>query len=188
MILTTCAACAAPLAHNAPRCVRCWTRYCGAPTHNIVAVQSNLATTYRALGRYEEALHLRREIYSLCLKQFGEHEHTLSAANNYAVSLIDLSRFEEVKSLMRKTMPVARRVLGENDETMLKMRWTYADALYDDAGATLDDLHEAVTTLEDTERITRRVLGSAHPLFGMIERDLQKARAVLRARETPPGK
>ena len=27
MILTNCAACAAPLAHNAPRCVRCWTRY-----------------------------------------------------------------------------------------------------------------------------------------------------------------
>ncbi len=30
MILTNCAACAAPLAHNAPRCVRCWTRYCNA--------------------------------------------------------------------------------------------------------------------------------------------------------------
>ena len=28
MILTTCAACAAPLAHDAPRCVRCRTRYC----------------------------------------------------------------------------------------------------------------------------------------------------------------
>ena len=28
MILTNCAACAAPLAHNAPRCVRCHTRYC----------------------------------------------------------------------------------------------------------------------------------------------------------------
>ena len=28
MILTNCAACAAPLAHNAPRCVRCQTRYC----------------------------------------------------------------------------------------------------------------------------------------------------------------
>ena len=27
MILTNCAACAAPLAHNAPRCVRCHTRY-----------------------------------------------------------------------------------------------------------------------------------------------------------------
>ena len=28
MILTTCAACAAPLAHDAPRCVRCHLRYC----------------------------------------------------------------------------------------------------------------------------------------------------------------
>jgi hypothetical protein len=28
MILTTCPACAAPLAHTAPRCVRCSTRYC----------------------------------------------------------------------------------------------------------------------------------------------------------------
>ena len=28
MILINCAACAAPLAHNAPRCVRCSTRYC----------------------------------------------------------------------------------------------------------------------------------------------------------------
>ena len=27
-LLTNCAACAAPLAHNAPRCVRCFTRYC----------------------------------------------------------------------------------------------------------------------------------------------------------------
>ena len=27
MILTNCAACAAPLAHDAPRCVRCKTRY-----------------------------------------------------------------------------------------------------------------------------------------------------------------
>ena len=28
MILTNCAACAAPLAHDAPRCVRCQLRYC----------------------------------------------------------------------------------------------------------------------------------------------------------------
>ena len=28
MILTNCAACAAPLAHDAPRCVRCKIRYC----------------------------------------------------------------------------------------------------------------------------------------------------------------
>ena len=32
-------------------------------------------------------------------------------------------------------------------------------ALYQDPRATLDDLREAVTTLEDTERIARRVFG-----------------------------
>ena len=58
-------------------------------------------------------------------------------------------------------------------------------ALYLDAGATLDDLREAVTTLEDTERIARRVLGGAHPHTVDMEQSLRKARAALRARETP---
>ena len=55
----------------------------------------------------------------------------------------------------------------------------------EDPAATLDDLREAVTTLEDAERIARRVLGSAHPTTANIERNLQNARAALRARETP---
>ena len=60
-------------------------------------------------------------------------------------------------------------------------------ALYQDAAATLDELREAVTTLEDAERIARRVLGSAHPDAVGIEGDLREARfeASLRARETP---
>ena len=62
------------------------------------------------------------------------------------------------------------------------MRTTYARALYKDPCATLDDLHEAVTALEDSERIGRRVLGGAHPLVGAIEISLRVARAALRAR------
>ena len=55
-------------------------------------------------------------------------------------------------------------------------------------GATLDDLRESVTTLEDSERTTRRVFGGAHPLTTGIEGDLRDARAALRAREeTPPA-
>ena len=84
---------------------------------------------------------------------------------------------------MRKTMPVARRVLGEGDMVTLGIRQIYAGALYADEGATLDDLHEAVTMLEDTTRITRRVFGGAHPLTAGMECDLHKARAALRARE-----
>ena len=95
MILTTCAACAAPLAHDAPRCVRCKVRY----------------------------LHLLRKIYG--------------------------------------------------------------DSLCRADGATLDDVREAVETLEDTERTARRVLGGAHPHTVDMEQSLRKARAALRAREPP---
>ena len=66
------------------------------------------------------------------------------------------------------------------------MRWAYAESLYKDADATLDDLREAVTTLEDTALIARRVLGGAHPVTMGIEVSLRNARAALRARETPP--
>ncbi len=98
MILTTCAACAAPLAHDAPRCVRCKIRYCD----------------------------------STC-----QHDH-----------------------------------------------WRRGHKLRD-PGATLNDLHEAVTTLEEIERNAWRLLGGAHPLRLAIEDDLKAARlaAALRARE-----
>ena len=58
----------------------------------------------------------------------------------------------------------------------------YAEALYEDPDATLDDLRKAVTTLEDAERTARRVLGKAHPVAKSIERNLQHARAALRLR------
>ena len=101
----------------------------------------------------------------------------------YAISLTELRRFEEAKSLLRKSMPVARRALGENDEATLRMRSTYARALYLDSESTLNDLREALYTLEETARIARRVLGSAHPNAMKIEQCLQKSRAALRARE-----
>ena len=80
-----------------------------------------------------------------------------------------MMRCQEAKSLMLKTIPMARRVLGESHGFTLKMRANYALALCKDADATLDDLREAVTTLEDAARIARRVLGGAHPLTLDIE-------------------
>ena len=129
---------------------------------------------------------MKRDVYTGYLKLKGEeHDVTLQVAMNYANSLEDSERFEEAKSVLRKTIPVARRVLGERDRLTLKMRRIYAMALYKDAGATLDDVREAVTTLEDTRRIARRVLGGAHPTTMGIHQDLRNARAALRARETP---
>ena len=64
------------------------------------------------------------------------------------------------------------------------MKWSYATALCNDPSATLDDVREAVTTLEDADRIGRRVLGGEHPTTTGIEKALQHARVALRARET----
>ena len=84
-------------------------------------------------------------------------------------------------------MSVARRVLGKGDRLTLKMKWIYAQTLYEDPSATLDNLREAVTTLEEIERIARRVFGGAHPLTADIEEDLRKLREImLAARQTPP--
>ena len=88
---------------------------------------------------------------------------------------------------MRKRLPGARRVLGESNDIAIITRWNYARALYEDPAATHGDLQEAVNTLEETERIARRVLGGAHPILGSFEVALRNARAALRARETPSG-
>ena len=159
-------------------------RRVGASEVEILTAQGNLASTYKALGRREEALRMERDVYSECLRLNGEeHRMTLTTANNYALSLCSLGRFEEAKSLFCKTIPVARRVLG-NDRLTLAMRMNYAEALYMDDGAPVDDLSEAVNTLEDTERTARQVLGSVHPSTVKIERSLREARAALAARET----
>ena len=101
--------------------------------------------------------------------------------HTYANVLVSLKRHQEAKSLLHRQIPVARRVLGEGHEATLRMRTNYARALCTDEAATLDDLHKAVTTVEDVAQTARRVLGGAHPTTEWIERSLQEARA----RSTP---
>ena len=114
----------------------------------------------------------------------SEYYIVLKCVAAAAPSLNRLQRFEAAKALLRKLMPVARRVFGNCHEITLSMRWVYAGALYKDSAATLDDLREAVTTLEEVERTARRVFGCAHPTTEGIERDLRKSRAALDGRET----
>ena len=147
-------------------------------------MQNNLACTYTQIGRVEQASCILRDVYSGRLKLSGEESlATLAAASNYASSLVDLpqglQRFEEAKSLLRTVLPVARRVLGESNDLTIRMRWSYAEAFYKDDGATLDDLREAATILEETERTARRVLGGAHPVTMGLGNSLRNSRAAL---------
>ena len=67
------------------------------------------------------------------------------------------------------------------------MRKIYAEALCRVDGATVDNLREAVSTLEDTERTARRVFGVSHPVVRDIGQTLRISRAMLRAREAHPS-
>ena len=78
---------------------------------------------------------------------------------------------------------MAQRVLGDVNVITLKMRTTYTQALFTDTSATLDDLREAVETLEETVPTARRVFGGAHPPTKNLEDDLQISRAALAYRE-----
>ena len=157
-------------------------RRLGASEEVILLAQGNLASTYQDLGRDEEAVRLCQDVYRGRLELSGEeHFDSLTAANNYADTIVNLERFEEARTLLRKALPVAQRVLGDNHDLTLKMRWCYGEALYQDDGSTLDDLREAVTTLADAERTARRVLGGAHPITSSLVKSLEYSRA---ARET----
>ena len=159
----------------------------------MLAFQANNALKLKQLNppRLGKALRLQRDVYEGYLKLNGEELYeTLRAANNLAVTLNELQppSYKEVKALLRRPMLVARRVLGESNEVTLKMRVLYATALYGDHDATLADLREAVTTLEETTRTARRVFGRSHPNVTNIALHLREARWALRARETPsPG-
>ena len=62
------------------------------------------------------------------------------------------------------------------------MRWIYANTLSMNESATVDDLSEAVTTLESVAMSYKRVLGQAHPETTKVQKALQSARVTLAAR------
>ena len=155
----------------------------GDSEENMLVVQGNLANAYQKHGRLEDALLAMRDVYLGFLKLEGKAgKRTLAAANNYINLLRILKRFKEARSLLRKTTPLAQRVLGEGHQVTLTMKKMKAEMLYDDDGATLDDLREAVEMLESVARVWTRVFGEAHPETPMIRAALEDAREVLAAR------
>ena len=64
-----------------------------------------------------------------------------------------------------------------------KLRWRLVTSLYKCEGASISDCEEAVATLEDVIRISRRVCGANHPTFSKAPTALESAReALARAR------
>ena len=103
----------------------------GASEDAILIAQGNLANTYLALGRCEEALRMRREAYAGALKIFGEeHDLTLSAVVDLSDALCATSHFAEAQTLLKKFVPLAQETLGFEHIVTFKLIHNHAHALY----------------------------------------------------------
>ena len=138
-------------------------RRLGESEESMLIVKGNLATTYKELGRHEEALRMSRDVYSETLRLYDEESiDNLREANNYAMHLIEARRFKEAKRILRKGIPVARRVLGPEHDLTMSMREDLCRATLDGDSAA-NEKREALRALEDTVGLMRRVLGAQHP-------------------------
>ena len=108
-------------------------------------------------------------------------------AINLAMTLRKAGHKPEAKEFLRARSHVANRILGREDLVSLRIRWLYANSLWGDPDATLDDLVEAEATLKSVERSWRRIIGSAHQDTRDLELSLARAREKLAARQTLSG-
>ena len=91
-----------------------------------------MATCYGKLGRHEEALAIRREVYArLLARGMGPStgESFFQVALNLSCSLKATGRAEEAKSFLRKQIPNARRALDAESATLFQLRWVLARAM-----------------------------------------------------------
>ena len=99
-------------------------------------------------------------------------------AQNYAISLLYRRRYGEARDIFGDLIPVARRRLGPEAITTLKLRGLYARTLFEADGASHADVLQAITLLEDASRIVKRVFGPSHPLMGLFQDALDRAKQI----------
>jgi hypothetical protein len=175
MILTTCAACAAPLAHDAPRCVRCKTRYCDSTCqhdhwrrgHKQICKKihrSGNAEQYHADQKYKEAVAVAVEACADDTK--GQTCFICTEALHWKTK----------ESLVRGC--ACRGTAG----------FAHVSCLAEQAKILMDETEEnSFAILEDVCRRSRRVLGEPHPEYKIYRNNLEVAKADLACARAPEG-
>lgn len=120
-------------------------------------------------------------------KSTGEQTY-VSMALDLAESLLSNNFCGEARILLRETIPVLQLKAGLDDSRSLMGRWHYAQAIYMDDEADLNDFLKAEALLEDTRARARRTLGDAHPSAPNIKKSLIEVQAkIARVRASPSG-
>ena len=129
---------------------------------------SRIAIVYSKLGRQEDALALRREVYNKRHMLDPEHRSTLSAASSLVNSLIEHYNFAEARTLINETLPIVRRVYGDAHDITLGLRYKIPHSIVLNPDATQKDLRGAKEELEALLRTTRRIFGNSHPRVELV--------------------
>jgi tetratricopeptide (TPR) repeat protein len=120
---------------------------------------NNLANTYVALRRHDDALALREETLAACRRVMGpDHPDTLMGMHNLANSLAALRRHDDALKLREETVAAYQRVLSHDHPDTLKSMNNLANS-YQALGRH-DDAHRL---REETQAAFKRVLGPHHP-------------------------
>ncbi len=123
-------------------------------------------------------------MYARRVELYGLHEDTLQAAGNLTSTLVDdLRQFDEARAFLLDRIPEAIQALGKDHDVTFRLKRMYAQSLYRNDGASLEDITTAIATLEDLDRRQTRIYGAAHPQAGSTRRRLAEAREKLAERK-----
>ena len=149
----------------------------GASEEAILNMKDNLANCYRSLGRLDEALAIRRELYARSVALSLPPAFLYLRVLNLSSSLQHARRHAEAKSFLREQVPKARRALGEVHELYLKLCLNYGQAICFEGSR--EDVVESTTLLEELSSTTRRIYGPAHPFAETVQRAFVASKQAL---------
>ncbi len=123
-----------------------------------LAAMHNLALSYAAAGRWDEAIKLQEEVLLLRRKDDPEHPVTLKAMANLVAFYADAGRSAEALKLGEEVLALSRKVLGSEHPQTLAAMGNLALS-YEAAGRQA----EALQLKEEVLTLSRMVNGPEHP-------------------------
>jgi TPR repeat protein len=123
------------------------------------SLQATLGATYWALGLARDAIPLQEKVLDYHRATVGpEHQDTLAAMNNLALSYDAAGRWDEALKLRKDVLPLSIKVFGQRHPRTL-----YAMNNLANSYAEIGPRDEALKLREEVLQLRREVLGPKHP-------------------------
>jgi len=98
-----------------------YTAHRGADDPNTLECANNLANSYAALGRHDEALKLRREVFERRQNASDPNDlGVLESKNDLAISLDAAGKYDEALKLREEALERTREIVGPDDVATLR--------------------------------------------------------------------